>query len=145
VKYIMPARVNDQVNNRDRGKEEMISIERELEGPDGMGNPLRDENYIHLMLRVERAYKINSWSENPPARTRRIVGNIELMGREEQRLQVVSNFHLHYTRPGSADFLYTGQRLDTLVREDDDAFKIKSRTIILDYADINKPTLGLLF
>lgn len=144
VKYIMPARVNVQVNNRDRGKEEMIAIERELEGTEGMGNPIRDENYIHLMLRVERAFKINSWSENPPARTRRMVGNVELMERGEDTLSVVSNFHMHYTRPGAADCLYTGQRQDVLV-EAEDTFKIKSRTIILDYSDINKPTLGLLF
>ena len=47
---------------------------RELEGADSMGCPIREETYIHLVLRVERAFKINSWSENPPARTRRLVG-----------------------------------------------------------------------
>jgi 3-phenylpropionate/cinnamic acid dioxygenase small subunit len=144
MKYIMPARVNVQVNNRERGSEEMISVERELEGPEGMGNPIRDENYIHLMLRVERAYKINSWSENPPARTRRIVGNVELMGREGEELDVVNNFHMHYARPGSANFMYVGQRRDKLVRADE-GFKIKHREVILDYADIDKPTLGLIF
>ena len=111
----MPSRVNVQVNNRERGQEDMISVERELEGEDSMGCPHREENYILLMLRAERAYKINSWSENPPARTRRLVGNIELMAREGDTLSVLSNFHLYYARPGSENVIYSGQRRDTLL------------------------------
>ena len=76
ISYCVPSRINQQVDNRQRGTEEMISVERELQGSDSMGCPIREESYVHLMLRAERAYKINSWSENPPARTRRIVGNV---------------------------------------------------------------------
>jgi len=144
LSYVMPSRTNVQVNNRERGSEEMISVDRELETPEGMGNPIRDENMLHIMVRVERAYKINSWSENPPARTRRIVGNVELMGRSGDELQVVSNFHLYYARPGSEDFIYSGQRRDTLCTVDG-GFRIRRREVILDYATIDKPTLGLLF
>jgi 3-phenylpropionate/cinnamic acid dioxygenase small subunit len=142
--YLVPARVNSQVDNRLRGQEHMISVERELEGADSMGCPIREESYIHLMLRVERAYKINSWSENPPARTRRIVGNIELMGRSDDGWSVVSNFHLHYARPGSTSFIYSGQRRDLLLAVEQQ-FILRRREVILDYADINLPTLGLLF
>lgn len=142
--YLMPSRVNTQVDNRERGNESMISVDRELERADGMGAPLREENLFHLALRVERAYKINSWAENPPARTRRIVGNIELMAREGDEWSVLNNFHLYYARPGSDNFLYSGQRRDTL-RDTGDGFLLCRREIILDYADIDKPTLGLLF
>lgn len=144
ISYQLPARTNIMVDNRQRGSEAMISVERELEGAESLGCPLREESYVHLMLRVERAFKINSWSENPPARTRRIIGNIELMFRDAQALQVTSNFHLYYARPGSADYLYSGQRRDTLIAEDD-FFRLRRREVVLDYADINFPTLGLLF
>jgi 3-phenylpropionate/cinnamic acid dioxygenase small subunit len=144
IRYCLPSRVNVQVDNRLRGEEHMISVERELEGSDSMGCPLREEAYIHLALRVERAYQINSWSENPPARTRRIVGNVELMARDGDRFSVLSNFHLHYTRPGSAGFLYSGQRRDELLAVGH-GYKIRQREVILDYADIALPTLGLLF
>jgi len=143
IKYIMPARTNPLVNNRERGNEGMISVERELEGADSMGCPLREETYIHLMVRVERAFKVNSWSENPPARTRRIVGNIELMEREGADLAVLSNFHLYYTRPGHENFLYCGQRRDTLEQQGE-GLRIKRREVVMDYADIELPTLGLL-
>ena len=144
IQYRMPSRVNVQVNNRDSGNESMIGVECELEDEDSMGCPIREENYIHLMVRVERAYKVNSWSENPPARTRRIIGNVELLSVEDDRYTILSNFHLYYARPGSDNFMYSGQRRDVLLREDS-AYKIHRRDVIMDYANINYPTLGLLF
>jgi len=150
IQYSMPSRVNVQVDNRQRGKESMIALDKELEGPDSMGCPHREESYIHLMVRVERAFKINSWSENPPARTRRLVANVELMAREGDRLSVVSNFHLYYARPGNESFLYSGQRRDVLIQnkggeQGEDNYLIYRREVIMDYANIEVPTLGLLF
>ena len=116
VSYVMPSRINVQVNNRDRGQEEMIAVERELEGEDSAGCPHREENYLLLMLRAERAYKINSWSESPPART----------------------------RPGNENVMYSGQRRDNLLSEAE-SFRIERREVILDYSNIELPTLGLLF
>jgi 3-phenylpropionate/cinnamic acid dioxygenase small subunit len=144
IQYRMPSRVNVQVNNRDSGNESMIGVECELEDEESMGCPIREENYIHLMLRVERAYKVNSWSENPPARTRRIIGNVELLSVEGERHTVVSNFHLYYARPGSDNFMYSGQRRDVLLCEDG-VYRIYRRDVIMDYANIDFPTLGLLF
>ena len=57
----------------------VISVERELDGVESDGVPFRDESYPYLALRVERSYKPNSWAENPPARTRRIIGNVEIL------------------------------------------------------------------
>jgi len=144
IRYVIPSRVNVQVDNRQRGSEAMLALDNELEGVEGMGNPVRDETYVLLMVRAERAYKINSWSENPPARTRRIVGNVELLARDEGALSVVSNFHLNYARPGNANTFYSGQRRDVLLPQDD-SFLVQRREIILDYANIEVPTLGLFF
>lgn len=144
IRFVIPSRVNVQVNNRDRGQEDMLGVERELEGADSMGCPLREEGYLLLMLRAERAFKINSWSESPPARTRRIVGNIELLARDDDAMAVISNFHLYYARPGSESALYSGQRRDTLLPAAD-GFRIRRREVVLDYANIELPTLGLFF
>jgi 3-phenylpropionate/cinnamic acid dioxygenase small subunit len=142
IRYVMPARTNPLVPNAERGNEEMISVERELQGADSDGTPIRDESYIYLALRVERSFKPNAWAENPPARTRRLVGNVEIVDIQRDRLSVLSGFHLHYARPGSADFLYAGQRRDVLIR-DGEGFKISAREIVMDVADIRLPTLGL--
>ena len=144
IQYIMPSRHNPLVDNRERGKEGMISVERELDTADSMGCPLREETYVHLAVRVERSFKMNAWAENPPARTRRIIGNVELIQVERDSLYVLSNFHLHFSRPGCNTVMYSGQRRDTLAR-DADSYKIARREVIMDYATIEVPTMGLLF
>lgn len=142
IRYVMPARTNPLVDNAERGNESMISVERELDGIESLGTPIRNETHAYLMLRVERSFKPNAWAENPPARTRRIVGNIEILGVEEDRLAVTSAFHLYYSRPGSANFMYAGQRRDVLLRTSE-GFRILDRMIVMDLADIEVPTLGL--
>ena len=145
ISYSMPSRQNVQVNNRQNGQEAMLDIANELEDAASVdGSPLRDEGYVHLMLRVERAYKINSWAEAPPARTRRIIGNIEVVEERTGELDTISNMLMYYSRPGAGDFTYSGQRRDTL-REQEDGFMIAKREIIMDYSTIDVPTLGLLF
>ncbi len=144
IRYVMPARTNPLVDNTQKGREEMIGIDRELEGVDSNGLPIRDESYPHLAMRVQRAYVANSWAENPPARTRRIIGNVEITRVAEGRLDVTSAFHLFYSRPGSANVLYAGQRRDVLHRAEDD-LRLASREVVLDIADIAFPTLGLFF
>ena len=146
IRYIVPGRGNPLVDNRHRGQEEMISVANELEGRETDRLPIRDETLPYLMLRAERAYKPNSWAENPPARTRRIVGNVEVSAVEGDTLSVVSAFHLHWARPGSRSFLYAGQRRDVLQRAEGRArgdLRLLRREVVLDMADIEFPTLGL--
>lgn len=143
IHYVMPSRVNRQIDNRDRGNEAMISVERELEGAASDGCPLREENFTLLALRAERAYKVNAWSENPPARTRRLIGNVELLQRDGERLHVVSNFHLYHARPDNPSVVYSGQRRDTLAPHED-TYQVLAREVVLDYAVIELPTVGLL-
>lgn len=147
IRYVVPGRGNPLVDNARRGEEDMISVERELEGRDSDGLPIRDETLPYLTLRVERAYKANSWAENPPARTRRLVGNVEILDGSGDTLSVTSAFHLHWSRPGSANFLYAGQRRDRLGRASDEegGFRLVRREVVLDLADIDYPTLGLFF
>jgi len=148
IRYVVPGRGNPLVDNRRRGNEDMISVENELERRESDRLPIRDETLPYLMVRVERAFKPNSWSENPPARTRRIVGNVEITGVEGDEISVVSAFHLHWARPGSPTCLYAGQRRDVLRRAEGGApgdLQILRREIVLDMADIEYPTLGLFF
>ena len=142
IRYVMPARTNPMIDNAQRGEEAMISVERELDGVESDGVPFRDESYPYLALRVERSYKPNSWAETPPGRPRRIIGNVEIGEVSDDRLAVCSNFLLFYARPGSPDFLYAGQRRDVLLREAE-GFRIASREIRMDVADVQVPTLGL--
>ena len=72
------------------------------------------------------------------------LGNVELMASDGETHSVLSNFHLYYARPGIDDVVYSGQRRDTLL-EQPEGFQILRREVIMDYANIAVPTLGLLF
>ena len=144
IQYVMPGRGNPLVDNAERGQESMIHIDRELEGLDSDGLPVRHEVHLHLSMRVQRATAPNSWAENPPARTRRIIGNVEIHEASDDQLAVTSNFHLFYARPGSESFLYAGQRRDVL-RCSEGALQIARREVVMDLSDIDYPTLGLFF
>ena len=66
------------------------------------------------------------------------------MAQGTDTLSVLSNFYLYYARPGSDNILYSGQRRDTLLSQTD-GFCIVRREVVLDYAAIELPTLGLFF
>lgn len=143
IHYVMPGRSNPMVDNDERGTQEMIGIERELDGVESKGLPIRDERHLHLFMRVDRATKPNAWAENPPARTRRIVGNVEIVEVSDEALETISAFHMHYARPGGRTFFYAGQRRDTL-RPVDGGYELAKREVVMDMAEIEVPTLGLI-
>jgi 3-phenylpropionate/cinnamic acid dioxygenase small subunit len=143
IRYTIPSRYIPTPDPSLRGTEAFHSIDNELErsGPDQA--PLREENIFNLAIRADRALKINAWAENPPARTRRFVSNVEVL-KIADGYQTFNNFMMTYSRHSKVNHNYTGQRRDTL-RDIDGQLRISSREIILDWSVITAPTLGLFF
>ncbi len=144
IRYAMPSRYVAQRDHGARGSEAYLAPEREMQTEAANALPLREENYFVLAVRVGRAYKPTAWGDNPPARTRRHVSNVELICLEGGELTVYSNFMLNYSRHGQDNFLYSGQRRDKLRREGE-SFKVAAREIILDWSVIPAPTVALFF
>jgi 3-phenylpropionate/cinnamic acid dioxygenase small subunit len=143
ITYTVPARHTALVEPRRQGTEDMYAPSRELSQP---GEPaFREENHLTLSLRVDRAYKLNSWTDNPPPRTRRFVSNLEVeVGDGPASHRTYTNFLLVYSRHGCDNYTYTGQRRD-LLRRVDGALRIACREVILDWNVITAPSLGLFF
>ena len=143
ISYTIPSRYIPTPDPSLRGTEALHAIDNELErgGPDQA--PLREENIFNLAIRADRAFKVNAWAENPPARTRRFISNVEVL-KTVEGYQTFNNFMMTYSRHGNVNHTYTGQRRDTL-REVDGELRISSREIILDWSVITTPTLGLFF
>ena len=154
IEYVIPNRSAPEPVRAEEGSETYHSVTRELSGASPDESPLRVENYFTLALRLDRLLKHDSWAENPPARTRRMVGNIELLDTQkgptqnQLLLHTVSNIFLYYSRR-QEQFLYTGQRRDVLQATDNKdephVFRISKREIILDWSVITSPTVGLIF
>ncbi len=122
---------------RDDAKEftepgELMHIEDDMEGLD---------------VRVRRISSKAAWTESPPPRMRRLVGNIRIRLLDAAgEIEVRSNFLLYRTRLERDEDLFAGQRLDTLRRAPDRAgFTIARRTIYLDQTILLASNQSILF
>ena len=143
VTYIMPVRSNPMRDPKKRGTESYLNVDSELS--EGLDPPHRDENFFTIALRVNRTFKANSWSDNPPARTRRFISNVEIeAGGSPDELKVYSNFLCTFSRHQIDNVTYSGQRQD-VIRVTEEGFKIASRRVIIDWNVVTAPSLGLYF
>lgn len=142
IEYTVPARHVPQLDAALRETEAVLNTAQEYSSD--MEPPLRAENHLHLMIRVMRSFKLTAWAENPPARTRRHVGNIELVETQGERFTVYSNTLLYYSRHEAQDALYSYQRKDVLQAKEG-SFVIVKRDVMLDNGLMPAPGAGLFF
>ncbi|MGI9278846.1 MAG: aromatic-ring-hydroxylating dioxygenase subunit beta [Endozoicomonas sp.] len=141
--YRIPGRHAAFADPKKKETEAFLDVGQELS--QGLDTPLRDENLLILSVRVMRAFKQNSWTDNPPARTRRFVSNIEVLpDSKPDEFKVYSNLMLSYSRHQKDNYLYTAQREDQL-RLVNGEMKIARREVILDWNVITAPSLSLFF
>ena len=90
-----------------------------------------DEDKSTLNARVARLDTGMAWAEDPPSRTRHLIGNIEVEpGDTEAELKVYSNFIVYRSRAETEQDFYVGARRDVL-RRVEGTWKIASRKITL--------------
>jgi 3-phenylpropionate/cinnamic acid dioxygenase small subunit len=119
VLYFMPRRKN--VPRRE--------AEREL-------TPLGDlaifeEDKRYLRMRVARLDTGMAWAEDPPSRTRHMIGNLEASAREDGEVEARTAFLVYRSHLETDHQLLSGYREDVL-RQVDGAWKVARRTIVLD-------------
>lgn len=119
VLYFMPRRKN--VPRRE--------AEREL-------TPLGDlaifeEDKRYLQMRVARLDTGMAWAEDPPSRTRHMVGNLEASMLDNGEVQARTAFLVYRSHLETDHQLLSGYREDVL-RKVDGAWKVARRTIVLD-------------
>ena len=106
-------------------------------------------------IRVERLETGMAWSENPPSRTRHLVGNLvgEPVDGDSDSNNSYSNndevkaktaFILYRTHHETDENIFAGSREDIL-RRVDGAWKIAKRTIVLDSNVILSKNLSVFF
>jgi 3-phenylpropionate/cinnamic acid dioxygenase small subunit len=119
VLYFMPRRKN--VPRRE--------LHREL-------TPLGDlaileEDKRYLEMRVARLDTGMAWAEDPPSRTRHLIGNLEAAPLENGEVQAKTAFLVYRSHLETDHQLLSGCRED-LLRAVNGAWKVARRTIVLD-------------
>ena len=92
-----------------------------------------NDNYQDLLDRVARFETGMAWIEDPPARARRIVSNVEAQYSDtEGELNVYSNLILYRNRRQDEEAWFVARRRDRL-RSVDGQWKLARRHIVLDH------------
>jgi 3-phenylpropionate/cinnamic acid dioxygenase small subunit len=103
-----------------------------------------DDDWPTLELRVKRLRTAFAWAEQPPTRTRRLIGNIRVAPANAGRFAVRSNFICYANRLESETHIWAGERSDVL-RRSGDSWLICDRMIKLDQNVLLANCVSLLF
>ena len=85
-----------------------------------------------------------AWAEDPPSRTRHIVGNLVVEPVSEDVVKTKTAFILYRSHHETDENIFAGSREDEL-RRTGDGWKIARRTIVLDSNVILAKNLSVFF
>ena len=88
------------------------------------------DDATRIRSRVKQLLGKSAWAENPHSRTRRLISNVRIVGREGDKVLVTANFAVHRMRYESVD-TYVGHYDYKLVRQGKD-LRVKERRVVLD-------------
>jgi 3-phenylpropionate/cinnamic acid dioxygenase small subunit len=100
------------------------------------------DDHERLVQRVERLKSGSVLAQQPQPRMRRLISNIEVVGRTQADLTVQSNFILGLARAGTKQ-LWAGRSIHDL-RRAGDSFKIARKKVLLIESDQEIPLLQFL-
>ena len=92
---------------------------------------LLEEDKRYLEMRVARLDSGMAWAEDPPSRTRHLIGNLLVEPLENGEVQAKTAFLVYRSHLETDQQLFAGSREDVL-RRVDGAWKVAKRTILLD-------------
>jgi p-cumate 2,3-dioxygenase subunit beta len=88
------------------------------------------DDAFRIRSRVKQLLGKSAWAENPPSRTRRLIGNVRVLEDDGENIRVTANFAVYRMRYELID-TYVGRYEYLLVRRDN-KLKIRERKAILD-------------
>jgi 3-phenylpropionate/cinnamic acid dioxygenase small subunit len=116
---------------------------RDFSEPDELAH--FDDDRATLAMRVARLKTSFAWAEQPPSRTRRIIGNVRITrGEDADRFSVRSNFLCRCDRFETDSENWSGERHDVLTRRDGN-WLIASRMVIVDQTVLQANSVSIFF
>lgn len=130
--YFMPRRRNVQRKDLARELSEVGDL------------AIFEDDKTYLTMRVDRLDTGMAWAEDPPSRTRHLVGNLIVAPLPHGEVQAKTAFILYRSHHETDENIFAGSREDTL-RQVDGQWKIAQRIIVLDANVILAKNLSVFF
>jgi 3-phenylpropionate/cinnamic acid dioxygenase small subunit len=119
VLYFMPRRKNVRRREADREVTSLGDL------------ALIEDDKRYLQMRVARLESGMAWAEDPPSRTRHLIGNLVVEPRDNGEVQAKTAFLVYRSHLETDQQLFAGSREDVL-RHVEGAWKVARRTVVLD-------------
>jgi 3-phenylpropionate/cinnamic acid dioxygenase small subunit len=103
-----------------------------------------EDDKTYLRMRVERLQTGMAWAEDPPSRTRHLVGNLVVEPLPDGEVQAKTAFILYRSHHETEENIFAGSREDVL-RQVAGQWKIARRVIVLDANVILAKNLSVFF
>jgi 3-phenylpropionate/cinnamic acid dioxygenase small subunit len=132
VFYFMPRRRNVLRKDLDRELSEVGDL------------AIFEDDKTYLKMRVERLDTGMAWAEDPPSRTRHLIGNLIAEPLPNGEVNAKTAFILYRSHHETEEDLFAGSREDTL-RRVEGQWKIARRVIVLDANVILAKNLSIFF
>jgi 3-phenylpropionate/cinnamic acid dioxygenase small subunit len=133
VFYYMPRRKN--VYRRE--------LEREIP-EQGTDIAYFEESHAAMEVRVARLETGMAWADDPPSRTRHLVGNLKVKELDNGDVEAKSAFLVYRSHLETDQDIYSGSREDIL-RPVNGSWKIARRTILLDANVLLSKNISIFF
>jgi 3-phenylpropionate/cinnamic acid dioxygenase small subunit len=130
--YFMPRRKN--VLRRE--------IEREITKPGDMA--FFEDTKEMMRVRVMRLETGMAWAEDPPSRTRHLIGNLVVTPLDTGEVKAKTGFIVYKSHLETDTDIYAGYRED-LLRMIDGEWKIAHRTVVLDANVLLSKNISIFF
>lgn len=101
------------------------------------------ETFGSLQARVARLGTNSAWGEDPPSRTRRLIGNVRGGPWAGAEIPVRSNLLLYVGRGDSAEAVVLGAERRDVLRRTANGLKLARRTVLLSHTTLPVQSLGV--
>jgi 3-phenylpropionate/cinnamic acid dioxygenase small subunit len=101
------------------------------------------EDFSSLKMRVARLGTKSAWGEDPPSRTRRLVGNLRCIAADATCIEVRSNVLVYYGRGDASEHtVLAAERSDHLLRTGD-GLRLAKRVVLLSHTTLPIQSIGI--
>ncbi|MBA7942582.1 3-phenylpropionate/cinnamic acid dioxygenase subunit beta [Citrobacter sp. RHBSTW-00271] len=133
IRYTMRTTVNAQTRDRRKGVQPPTTW-------------IFNDNKDQLERRIARLETGMAWAEEPPSRTRHLIGNLQISETDVPDVFAVRlNYLLYRAQKERDETFYVGMRVDKVRRLPGDEWRLLAREIVLDQAVITSHNLSVLF
>ena len=102
-----------------------------------------NEDFGSLKMRVARLGTKSAWGEDPPSRTRRLVGNLRCAAAGATAIEVTTNVLVYYGRGDGSDHTVLAAERSDVLRRTDAGLRLAKRVVLLSHTTLPIQSIGI--